>query len=81
MLPLEDGFPDQARLPPVNALERSPAGGPGLLCLHGWLDHAHSFDWMRSALPADCADLIGHSLGSSVAWEAFRESSTRDIVS
>jgi pimeloyl-ACP methyl ester carboxylesterase len=31
-------------------LERNPSGSPAVLFLHGWLDHAHSHDWLRDAL-------------------------------
>lgn len=37
---------------PLHALERNPAGQPAVLFLHGWLDHAHSFDWVCRELPA-----------------------------
>lgn len=35
----------------LHALESSPDGGPAVLFLHGWLDHAHSFDPVRERLP------------------------------
>jgi pimeloyl-ACP methyl ester carboxylesterase len=37
----------------LHALERHPSGQPALVFLHGWLDHAHSFDWVCDALPRD----------------------------
>lgn len=36
----------------LNALDWNPAGNPTLLLCHGWLDHAHGFDWVCAALPA-----------------------------
>lgn len=35
----------------LHALDRNPAGSPTLLFLHGWLDHARSFDWVCDKLP------------------------------
>jgi pimeloyl-ACP methyl ester carboxylesterase len=36
----------------LHALERNPSGQPVVVFLHGWLDHAQSFDWLCDALPA-----------------------------
>ena len=50
----------------LHALERNPRGSPVVLLLHGWLDHAHSFDWLCDALPpslrAVALDFRGHGL-------------------
>jgi pimeloyl-ACP methyl ester carboxylesterase len=35
----------------LHAIERNPEGTPPVLFLHGWLDHAHGFDWLCDALP------------------------------
>ncbi|HEY8210521.1 MAG TPA: alpha/beta hydrolase [Myxococcaceae bacterium] len=61
----------------LNALERNPQGSPVVLLLHGWLDHAHGFDWLCDALPGSmrvvALDFRGHgrsehhSPGSSYA--------------
>jgi pimeloyl-ACP methyl ester carboxylesterase len=49
---------------PLHALERGPSTAPHLLFLHGWLDHAHVFDWVCDALPREwhlvCLDFRGH---------------------
>ncbi len=51
---------------PLHALERNPGGSPCVLFLHGWLDHAHGFDWLCDALPPAwrtiCLDFRGHGL-------------------
>ena len=51
---------------PLHALERNPGGSPCVLFLHGWLDHAHGFDWLCDALPPTwhtiCLDFRGHGL-------------------
>jgi pimeloyl-ACP methyl ester carboxylesterase len=48
----------------LHALERNPLASTPLLLLHGWLDHAHSFDWVCAALPATvrtlALDFRGH---------------------
>lgn len=36
----------------LNVLERNPSGNPTVVFLHGWLDNAHSFDWVRDRLPS-----------------------------
>jgi pimeloyl-ACP methyl ester carboxylesterase len=55
----------------LHALER-PGAGPTVVMLHGWLDHAHSFDWMAEQLPAEwrlfALDFRGH--GQSAALPA-----------
>ncbi len=60
---------------PVHALERNPGGSPCVLFLHGWLDHAHSFDWLCDALPAAwrtlCLDFRGHGLSGHLPRGAF----------
>ncbi len=48
----------------LNVLEENPGGGPTVLFLHGWLDHAHGFDALRAALPGTwhtaALDFRGH---------------------
>lgn len=48
----------------LHALEKHPRGAPAVLFLHGWLDNAHSFDWVFEALPDSLRlvslDLRGH---------------------
>src|SRR4051812_139584 len=49
----------------LHALERNPRGSPVALMLHGWLDHAHGFDWLCDALPelrTVALDFRGHGL-------------------
>jgi len=50
----------------LHALERNPNGSPVVLLLHGWLDHAHGFDWLCDALPPSlrtvALDFRGHGL-------------------
>jgi len=50
----------------LHALERNPRGSQVVLLLHGWLDHAHSFDWLCDALPPSlrsvALDFRGHGL-------------------
>lgn len=52
----------------LHAIERGSRGGPPVLYLHGWLDHAHSFDWLIDALPASwrhvALDFRGHGESS-----------------
>jgi len=55
---------------PLHALERGPSGAPHLLMLHGWLDHAHVFDWVCDALPPEwhvvCLDFRGHGFSGHI---------------
>jgi len=48
----------------LHGLERNPQGSPAVLLLHGWLDHAHGFDWLCDALPGGtrsvALDFRGH---------------------
>ena len=52
----------------LHALDWNPAGSPTVLLCHGWLDHAHGFDWVCAALPASwrrvALDFRGHGRSS-----------------
>ncbi|NXS53493.1 SEHL2 protein, partial [Brachypteracias leptosomus] len=52
----------------VAAKAWGPSAGHPVLCLHGWLDNANSFDKLIPLLPRDCyyvaMDFSGHGLSS-----------------
>jgi pimeloyl-ACP methyl ester carboxylesterase len=52
----------------LHALDWNPNGSLPLLLCHGWLDHAHSFDWLCAELPASwrkvAIDFRGHGESS-----------------
>ncbi len=54
----------------LHALQSHPDGSPAVLFLHGWLDHAHSFDPLRAALPTGwrtlALDFRGHGKSGQV---------------
>ena len=53
----------------LHALERA-GDGPVVVLIHGWLDHAHSFDWLVEQLPTSwrilALDLRGHGLSAQL---------------
>jgi pimeloyl-ACP methyl ester carboxylesterase len=55
----------------LHALDRNHGGSPALLLLHGWLDHAHSFDWVCEKLPESyrmvALDFRGHGQSEHVS--------------
>lgn len=48
----------------LHALDWNPDGRPAVLLCHGWMDHAHGFDWLCEKLPSSwrkvALDLRGH---------------------
>jgi pimeloyl-ACP methyl ester carboxylesterase len=56
---------------PLHALEWNPDGAVPVVLLHGWLDHAHSFDGVCAALPASlrclALDFRGHGQSGHLA--------------